>query len=83
MDPGTTIIAMPLAVTTRLLAQGRVPTAGFLAPEALEPWPFLEDLEHRGVRLHFVREESPDTTVRSFCRAHDCAPAASHAGCSS
>ena len=58
MDTGARAIAMPLAVTARLLVQGQVPITGLLAPEALPARPFLDVLEHWGVQLHLRREES-------------------------
>jgi saccharopine dehydrogenase-like NADP-dependent oxidoreductase len=56
LEASARVIAMPLAVAARLLVLGQVPRAGLLAPEALEPRPFLEMLERWGVRLHFRRE---------------------------
>jgi saccharopine dehydrogenase-like NADP-dependent oxidoreductase len=44
----------------RLLVLGQAPRAGLLAPEALEPRPFLEVLERWGVRLYFRHETHTD-----------------------
>jgi saccharopine dehydrogenase-like NADP-dependent oxidoreductase len=60
MEAGARIIAMPLAVAARLLALGRVTTPGLLAPEALNPRPFLAVLERWGVQLRLLREEVSD-----------------------
>jgi saccharopine dehydrogenase-like NADP-dependent oxidoreductase len=60
MDAGVRVIAMPLAVTARLLTRGEVPLTGLLAPEVLDPRPFLEVLERWGVRLHLRHEEATD-----------------------
>lgn len=57
MEAGAKAIAMPLAVTARLLVLGQVPTAGLLAPEVLPPRPFLEVLESWGVDLCIRHEE--------------------------
>ena len=56
MEADARVIAMPLAVAAHLLVLGQVPGAGLLAPEALQPRPFLEVLERWGVRLHCRRE---------------------------
>jgi hypothetical protein len=37
-----------------------VPRTGLLAPEALDPRPFLETLDRWGVRLRFQREIETD-----------------------
>jgi saccharopine dehydrogenase-like NADP-dependent oxidoreductase len=58
MAAGATVIALPLAVAARLLALRQVPTPGLLAPEMLDPYPFLEALEQFGIRLRLLREES-------------------------
>jgi saccharopine dehydrogenase-like NADP-dependent oxidoreductase len=60
MEADARVIAMPLAVAARLLVLGQVPRAGLLAPEALQPRPFLEVLERWGVRLHCRRETQTD-----------------------
>ena len=60
MEADARVIAMPLAVATRLLVLGQVPGAGLLAPEALPPHPFLAVLERWGVRLHYRRETQTD-----------------------
>ena len=49
-----------LAVGGRLLALGQVPGPGLLAPEALDPAPFLRDMEFHGVTLHLMQEEDID-----------------------
>lgn len=61
MDAGARVIAMPLAVAARLLVLGQVTSTGLLAPEALEPRPFLEVLERWGVRLHFRHEAETES----------------------
>jgi saccharopine dehydrogenase-like NADP-dependent oxidoreductase len=60
MEADARVIAMPLAVAARLLVLGQVPRAGLLAPEALQPRPFLDVLERWGVRLHYRRETQTD-----------------------
>jgi saccharopine dehydrogenase-like NADP-dependent oxidoreductase len=60
MEASARVIAMPLAVAARLLVLGQAPRAGLLAPEALEPRPFLEVLERWGVRLYFRHETQTD-----------------------
>lgn len=63
MDSGASAIAMPLAVTARLLALGQISQTGLLAPEALPPRPFLDVLEGWGVRLYIRREECTDRFI--------------------
>ena len=58
MEAGARAIAMPLAVTARLLVQGQVAKTGLLAPEVLPPRPFLDALERWGAELYLRREES-------------------------
>jgi saccharopine dehydrogenase-like NADP-dependent oxidoreductase len=60
MEADARVIAMPLAVAARLLVLGQVRRAGLLAPEAIQPRPFLEILERWGVRLHFRCETQTD-----------------------
>jgi len=60
MEADARVIAMPLAVAARLLVLGQVPGAGLLAPEVLQPPPFLEVLERWGVRLYCRRETQTD-----------------------
>jgi saccharopine dehydrogenase-like NADP-dependent oxidoreductase len=60
MEADARVIAMPLAVAARLLVLGQVPRAGLLAPETLQPRPFLEVLERWGVHLHYRRGTQTD-----------------------
>ena len=48
-----------LVVGARLLASRELPRPGVLAPEALDPAPFMWDMETRGV--HFKLEDSAST----------------------
>ena len=49
--------ALPLAIAGEMLAAGTVTTRGLLAPEALDPLPFLRALASLGVRTRISREE--------------------------
>ncbi len=49
--------ALPLAIAGEMLASGTVTMRGLLAPEALDPLPFLRALASLGVRTRISREE--------------------------
>jgi saccharopine dehydrogenase (NAD+, L-lysine-forming) len=52
--------ALPLAVAGELLAAGRVTARGILAPESVDPAPFLAELRALGVKMRVVRDELGD-----------------------
>jgi len=54
---GAAETALPLVIAGELLANGAVPATGLLAPEALDPVPFLHALSALGVRIRCIREE--------------------------
>jgi saccharopine dehydrogenase-like NADP-dependent oxidoreductase len=49
--------ALPLVIAGEMLASGTVTTRGLLAPEALDPLPFLRALPSLGARTRIIREE--------------------------
>jgi saccharopine dehydrogenase-like NADP-dependent oxidoreductase len=49
--------ALPLVIAGEMLASGTVTTRGLLAPEALDPLPFLRVLPSLGGRTRIIREE--------------------------
>jgi saccharopine dehydrogenase (NAD+, L-lysine-forming) len=49
--------ALPLVIAGEMLATGAVTTRGLLAPESLDPLPFLRALPSLGVRTRIIREE--------------------------
>lgn len=57
LQGGAAETALPLVVAGELLATGAVPVRGLLAPEALEPLPFLQALVGLGAQIRCIREE--------------------------
>ena len=59
--PGDVALATAscLLVRAGLLVSRELPGAGVIAPEALDPAPFMRDMESRGV--HFLMEDSSST----------------------
>ena len=60
MTGGPRETALPLVICGEMLAQGSV-SPGLLAPEALDPEPFLRALPSLGVRSRLIREEELTT----------------------
>lgn len=60
MPGGARETALPLVICGEMLAQGRI-SPGLLAPEALDPAPFLQALPSLGVRSRLIREEELET----------------------
>ncbi|ETW94335.1 MAG: hypothetical protein ETSY1_35335 [Candidatus Entotheonella factor] len=56
MPGGPRETALPLVICGEMLAQGSI-HPGLLAPEALDPAPFLRELPSLGVRSRLIREE--------------------------
>ncbi len=60
MPGGARETALPLVICGEMLAQGSV-RPGLLAPEALDPTPFLRELPSLGIRSRLIREEELTT----------------------
>ncbi len=60
MPGGPRETALPLVICGEMLAQGII-SPGLLAPEALDPAPFLQALPSLGVRSRLIREEELET----------------------
>ena len=60
MPGGARETALPLVICGEMLARGRI-SPGLLAPEALDPAPFLRELPSLGVRSRLIREEELTT----------------------
>lgn len=60
MPGGPRETALPLVICGEMLAQGSI-SPGLLAPEALDPTPFLRALPSLGVRSRLIREEELTT----------------------
>ncbi len=60
MPGGPRETALPLVICGELLAQGSI-RPGLLAPEALDPTPFLQALPALGIRSRLIREEELET----------------------
>ncbi len=60
MPGGPRETALPLVVCGEMLAQGKI-QPGLLAPEALDPEPFLRELSTLGIRSRLIREEEFET----------------------
>lgn len=54
---GAVETALPLVIAAELLAEGRVAGTGIMAPEALDPEPFLAELRALGVKMRMIRDE--------------------------
>ena len=56
-------VAAPLVVGARMLLARELPAPGVHPPEALDPAPFLWDMERRGVEIQLTKTVDPSQTI--------------------
>lgn len=64
-DHMTELTGLPLAIGALMLARGEIHQPGVIAPEScIEPDAFLAELEKRGVTIHNMTGQWPDTVAK-------------------